>query len=251
MLEQTITQLRQLKLTGMADALLSQIEQPGTYEGLSFEQRIQLLADSEAREREQRKQKRLIKAARFKLAAHAQDIDYLHPGGLQQSVMASLLQCDWLNKAQNILFTGPCGSGKTFIACAPGHTACMKGHSVKYYRLSRLLMMLTRSKADGTYLKTLQSLAKTELLIIDDWALELLKAVQRNDLMELMDDRHGHASTIMLSQLPTDQWHQSIGDNTIADAILDRLMHNAHRLKLKGESMRKTRSSLTDGEHLG
>ncbi len=112
-------------------------------------------------------------------------------------------------------------------------------------------MMLTRSKADGTYLKTLQSLAKTELLIIDDWALELLKAVQRNDLMELMDDRHGHASTIMLSQLPTDQWHQSIGDNTIADAILDRLMHNAHRLKLKGESMRKTRSSLTDGEHLG
>ena len=112
-------------------------------------------------------------------------------------------------------------------------------------------MMLTRSKADGTYLKTLQSLAKTELLIIDDWALELLKAVQRNDLMELMDDRHGHASTIMLSQLPTDQWHQSIGDNTIADAILDRLKHNAHRLKLKGESMRKTRSSLTDGEHLG
>ena len=102
-----------------------------------------------------------------------------------------------------------------------------------------------------TYLKTLQSLAKTELLIIDDWALELLKAVQRNNLMELMDDRHGHASTIMLSQLPTDQWHQSIGDNTIADAILDRLMHNAHRLKLKGESMRKTRSSLTDGEHLG
>ena len=150
MLEQTITQLRQLKLTGMADALLSQIEQPGTYEGLSFEQRIQLLADTEAREREQRKQKRLIKAARFKLAAHAQDIDYLHPGGLQQSVMASLLQCDWLNKAQNILFTGPCGSGKTFIACAPGHTACMKGHSVKYYRLSRLLMMLTQSKADGT-----------------------------------------------------------------------------------------------------
>ncbi len=196
MLEQTITQLRQLKLTGMADALPGQIEQPGTYEGLSFEQRIQLLA------------------------AHAQAIDYLHPRGLPQSVMASLLQCDWLNKAQNILITGPCGSGKTFIACALGHTACMKGYSVKYYRLSRLLMMLTQSKADGTYLKTLQSLAKTELLNIDDWGLEPLKAVQRNDLMELMDDRHGNASTIMLSQLPTEQWHQSIGDNTIADAIL-------------------------------
>ncbi len=180
----------------MADALPGQIEQPGTYEGLSFEQRIQLLA------------------------AHAQAIDYLHPRGLPQSVMASLLQCDWLNKAQNILITGPCGSGKTFIACALGHTVCMKGYSVKYYRLSRLLMMLTQSKADGTYLKTLQSLAKTELLNIDDWGLEPLKAVQRNDLMELMDDRHGNASTIMLSQLPTEQWHQSIGDNTIADAIL-------------------------------
>ena len=199
MLEQTITQLRQLKLSGMANALVSQSEQPSTYDGLPFEQRLQLLADSEY---------------------------------------------------QNLLITGPCGSGKTYIACAMGHTACMKGYSVKYYRLSRLMLELTQAKADGTYSKALQTLAKLDCLIIDDRGLEPLKAAQRNDLMEIMDDRNETTSTIMISQLPTDQWYQSIGDNTLADAILDRLMHNAHRINLKGESMRKTQSDLTDREHL-
>lgn len=251
MLEQTITQLRQLKLGGMANALVDQSEQPGTYEGLSFAERIQLITDSEQQEREHRKQQRLLKAAKFKLAANVKDIDYQQPRGLQQSMIASLLLCDWLNKSQNLLVTGPCGSGKTYIACALGHTACMKGHSVKYYRLSRLLLELTQAKADGSYSKALQSLAKLDLLILDDWGLESLQAAQRNDLMEIMDDRHDCSSTVIISQLPTDQWHQSIGDNTLADAILDRLMHNAHRIKLKGESMRKLQSILTDGEHLG
>ena len=251
MLEQTLSQLRQLKLTGMANALAGQIEQPNTYQDLPFEQRLQLLADSEVQDREQRKQQRLLKAAKFKLAANARDIDYQHPRGLKQAVMASLLHCDWINKAQNLLVTGPCGSGKTYIACAMGHTACMKGYSVKYYRLSRLMLELTQAKADGSYSKALQSLAKLDCLIIDDWGLEPLKAAQRNDLMEIMDDRHECSSTIMISQLPTDQWYQSIGDNTLADAILDRLMHNAHRIKLKGESMRKLQSDLTDREHLG
>ena len=127
----------------------------------------------------------------------------------------------------------------------------MKGYSIKYYRLSRLLLALSQAKADGSYSKSLQSLAKLDLLILDDWGLEPLTAAQRNDLMEIMDDRHGCSSTAMISQLPTDQWYQSIGDNTLADAILDRLMHNAHRISLKGESMRKTQSKLTDGEHLG
>jgi len=251
MLEQTITQLRQLKLGGMANALINQTEQPGTYEGLSFAERIQLLADSEAQERNHRKQQRLLKAARFKLAANVKDIDYRQPRGLKQSLIASLLACEWLNKSQNLLITGPCGCGKTYIACALGHTACMKGYSVKYYRLSRLLLALTQAKADGSYSKAMQSLAKLDLLILDDWGLEPLQAAQRNDLMEIMDDRHDSVSTLIISQLPTDQWHQSIGDNTLADAILDRLMHNAHRIKLKGESMRKLQSKLTDGEHLG
>lgn len=250
MIEQTIIQLRQLKLSGMANALVSQMEQPNTYTGLPFEERLQLLADSEYQDREHRKQQRLLKGAKFKLAANSHDIDFQHPRGLNQSMMASLLQCNWLHQSQNILITGPCGSGKTYIACAIGHTVCMKGYSVKYYRLSRLMLELTQAKADGTYSKALQTLAKLKCLIIDDWGLEPLKAAQRNDLMEIMDDRNESASTIMISQLPTDQWYQSIGDNTLADAILDRLMHNAHRIKLKGESMRKTRSNLTEREHL-
>lgn len=166
-------------------------------------------------------------------------------------MMASLLQCDWINKHQNLLLTGPCGSGKTYLACALGHTACTKGYSAKYYRLSRLMLELTQAKADGTYSKALQQLARMDMLILDDWGLEPLKAAHRNDLMEIMDDRNGSTSTVIISQLPTDQWYQSIGDNTLADAILDRLMHNAHRINLKGESMRKIQSELTEREHLG
>jgi len=239
MLENTITQLRQLKLGGMANALITQQEQPSTYEGLSFAERLQLLADHEQNDRENRKQQRLLKAAQLKIAAHPQDIDYQHPRGLQQSQMATLLQCDFLNKQQNLLLTGPCGSGKTYLACALSHAACMKGYRVKYHRLSRLLLGLAQHKADGSYAKALQNLAKLDVLILDDWGLEPLDGAQRNDLMEIMDDRNGSSSTIIISQLPTDQWYQSIGDNTLADAILDRLMHNAHRIKLKGESMRK------------
>jgi DNA replication protein DnaC len=242
MIEQTLTQLRQLKLSGMANALASQIEQPGTYEALSFEERVQLLTDSEQLDRNQRKQQRLLKAARLKIDANPKAIDYQHPRGLQQAMMAKLLQLEWMNKNQNLLITGPCGSGKTYIACALAHAACMKGYRVKYYRLSRLLLELTQSKADGSYSKALQALSKLECLILDDWGLEPMNAAQRNDLMEIMDDRHGCSSTVMISQLPTDQWYQSIGDNTLADAILDRLMHNAHRIKLKGESMRKLQS---------
>ena len=160
------------------------------------------------------------------------------------------MQCDWINKAQNLLLTGPCGSGKTYIACALGHQACLKGYSTKYYRVSRLTLALTQAKADGTYLKLLKSIAGFHLLILDDWGLEPLSAAARHDLMEMMDDRYGQTTTLMTSQLPTEQWYQSIGDNTLADAILDRLMHNAHRINLKGESMRKKMNSLTQVEHL-
>jgi len=218
---------------------------------LSFIERLSLLLEQENLQREQRKQQRLIRQARFKLNACVQDIDYQHPRNLKKSQLAQLAQGDWINRSQNLLLTGPCGSGKTYLACALGHNACMQGYSVRYYRLSRLLLELTQTKADGTYHKKLQQLAKIQLLIIDDWGLETLKPAQRNDLMEIMDDRHGDTSTAVISQLPTDQWYAAIGDNTLADAILDRLMHNAHRLLLKGESMRKIMSDLTQDEHLG
>ncbi len=247
---QVINQLRQLKLGGMADALQRQSEQPGTYEGLTFEQRLQLLADHELSIRQERRQQRLLSAAKLKLAANAKAIDYQQQRGLNQEKMARLLQCDWLKKAQNLLVTGPCGCGKTYIACALAHTACMKEYSVRYFRLSRLMLTLLQAKADGTYSKLLAMLARTDLLILDDWGLEPLTAPQRNDLMEIMDDRHGNTSTLIISQLPTENWYQSIGDSTLADAILDRLMHNAHRLDLRGESMRKIRSSLTQRDHL-
>tara|TARA_R100000789_G_scaffold77130_1_gene72421 strand:- start:11 stop:727 length:717 start_codon:yes stop_codon:yes gene_type:complete len=181
----------------------------------------------------------LVRQARFKLRASIQDIDYQHPRNLKKAQVAQLAQTDWLERGQNLLITGPCGSGKTYLGCALGHQACLNGLGTRYYRISRLLLELTQAKADGTYQKTLNQLAKVKLLILDDWGLEALKPAHRNDLMEIMDDRHGTHSTMIISQLPTDQWYAAIGDNTLADAILDRLMHNAHRWALKGESMRK------------
>ena len=165
MIEQTLNQLRQLKLTGMAGALQTQQEQPGTYEGLAFSERLQLLVNHEAQERQQRKQQRLMRTAQFKLKADAQAIDYQHPRGLQQSLMASLLLCDWIHQAQNLLLTGPCGSGKTYLACALGRQACMKGFSAKYYRLSRLILALTQAKADGSYSKLLKTLANFNVTV--------------------------------------------------------------------------------------
>jgi DNA replication protein DnaC len=251
MTTQTLMQLRELKLGGMAAALQTQLEQVGTYEGLPFVERLALLLDQENLSRQQRKQERLIRQAHFKLRASVQEIDYQHPRNITPSQIAQLAQGDWINRGQNLLITGPCGSGKTYLACALGHNACLHGYSVRYYRLSRLLLSLTQAKADGSYQKQLKLLARVQCLIIDDWGLEPLKPAHRNDLMEIMDDRHGHTSTLMVSQLPTDQWYSSIGDNTLADAILDRLMHNAHSLQLKGESMRKILGELTQDEHLG
>ena len=250
MMQHTQTQLRQLKLTGMADALRRQDELPNQYDSLSFAERLQLLVDHEELIREQRKQQRLLKGAKLKLNASAKAIDYTYPRGLKQSQFAALLSGGWIHKHQNVLFTGPCGCGKTYLACALAEAACMSGYSAKYYRLSRLLLELTQAKADGTYRKLLQQLAKLDLLILDDWGLEPFEAAQRNDLMEIMDDRHGLSSTIIISQLPTEEWYRAIGDNTLADAILDRLMHNAHRIKLKGESMRKQQPELTEREQL-
>lgn len=250
MTAQTINQMRELRLSAMASAFEQQLEHVGTYESLSFTERLSLLLEQELLMRENRKQDRLLRQARFKLSATVQEIDYSHPRNIQKKQIAQLATGEWLGRHQNLLITGPCGSGKTYLACALGQSACVQGRSARYFRLSRLMLELTQAKADGTYHKLLKQLAKVELLIMDDWGLEQLQPAQRNDLLEIFDDRHGSQSTMVISQLPTDQWYASIGDNTLADAILDRLMHNAHHLKLKGESMRQKMGKLTEREHL-
>lgn len=239
-----LAQLRALKLGGMAASLQTQLEQVGTYDALAFTERLTLLLDQEALSRDNRKQQRLIAQARFRVAAHLQDLDYHAPRHLKRDQIAQLATGDWIAKGQNVLITGPCGSGKTYLACALGEAACLRDYSVRYYRLSRLFLEMTHAKAEGTYQKFLQQLSKTHLLILDDWGMDTLATSARHDLMEVMDDRYGRGSTLVISQLPTEQWYATIGDNTLADAILDRLMHNAHRIQLKGESMRKKRSSL-------
>lgn len=249
--QQSLTQLRTLKLSGMADALDLQWQQPQTYDDLSFDERIGLMIHQEMTSRDDKRLQRLLKNARFKIVARMEDIDYTHPRGLMKSQIAALQTGDWITKHRNLIFTGPTGCGKTFLACALGHYACHHGFSVRYFRATRLFDRLTISHGDGSYLKLINQIAKTDVLIIDDWGLEELTQSQRNDLLEIMDDRHGRKSTIVTSQLPATKWHSFIGEATLADAILDRLLHNAHKLKLKGESMRKVKAALTQDEHLG
>jgi DNA replication protein DnaC len=250
MQQQCLTQLRTLKLSGMVQAVELQWSQPQTYDDLDFDERLGLMVNQELTSRANKRLQRLLKAARFKVDANIKDIDYAHPRGLKKSQLASLLTVEWIHKKQNLVITGPTGCGKTYLACAIGHHACHYDHSVRYYRATRLFESLTISHGDGSYLKLINQIAKADLLIIDDWGLETLTQSQRNDLLEIMEDRHGSKSTIVTSQLPITKWHTHIGDNTLADAILDRLLHNAHKLELKGESMRKAMSSLTEDEHL-
>jgi DNA replication protein DnaC len=246
---QTLQTLRSLRLTGMAEALEQQLSQPSTHEELGFEQRLAILVDRENTYRHNNKITRLLKQAKLKVQAHPEDIDYSHPRGLQQSQFADLLCNQWLHQHHNVLITGPTGCGKTYLGCVLGTQACRHGLSVRYYRTSRLLESLSIAHGDGNFTRLISQLAKTDLLILDDWGLEKMSLSQRNDLLEIMEDRHGLKSTLITSQLPIAQWHKMIGDATLADAILDRLLHNSHKLKLRGESMRKTTSKLADSDH--
>ena len=190
-----------------------------------------------------------LRRARLKHHACIEDIDFRHRRGLDKDLVLSLADGRWVREHLNVLITGPTGVGKTWVACALAHSACRHGHSATYLRLPRLLTELAIARADGRYPKLLASLAKTEVLIVDDWGLAKLSAENRRDLLEIIEDRHGVRSTIATSQFPVEKWHDVIGDPTLADAILDRLVHSAYQLNLKGESMRKRPRTLTQTDH--
>ena len=245
LMQQTRDHLTTLRLTGMLQALEEQIEQPALAE-LSFEERLGILVDREILYRENRRLGRLLSAAKLRVSACVEDIDYRHARGLDKPRMASLITLDWLRQSLNLCLTGPTGCGKTWLACALGNEACRRGFSVRYLRLPQLFEMLRIAHGDGSYPKLMNKLLKTDLLILDDWGIQKISAAQRNDLMEVIEDRHGRRSTLITSQLPIEHWHDYIGEATIADAVLDRLLHGAHRLNLTGDSMRRQQAELTE-----
>ena len=237
----TSEKLLTLRLLGMAKALDEQRRIP-EIQDLGFEERLGLMVDREVTERDNRRLSSRLRKAKLRLDAAVEDIKYRPVRGLDKSLMLALSSCRWIDEHLNILITGATGVGKSYIACALAQKACREGHSVLYFRLPRLLQELGLARVDGRYGKLLATLAKTGVVVLDDLGLGPLTDEQRRDLLEMFDDRHGNRSTIVTSQLPVKHWHEALGDPTLADAILDRLVHNSHRIDLKGDSMRKPRN---------
>ncbi|MDD9998997.1 MAG: IS21-like element helper ATPase IstB [Rhodospirillaceae bacterium] len=238
----TIDKLAELRLAGMRTALMDQ-QNMSEIEALSFEERLGLLLDHEAAFRAERRLKWRLRNARLRYSAVVEDLDYRHPRGLDKALMTRLVTGQWIGKRLNLLITGPTGTGKSWIACALGNKACRDGFTVQYHRLSRLFDELGYAHGDGRYPKVMKKLARTDVIILDDWGLAKLTAPQRRELLEILEDRHERRSTLVTSQLPVEHWHKMIGEPTHADAILDRLVHNAYRIVLKGESMRKMKAN--------
>ena len=240
--------LAALRLPGFLQGLEEQTASTH-YADLTFEERLGMLVDREWHRRQNARLAKGIRSARFQQNALVEDLDLTATRGLDRRIVLEFTQCEWVRHHLNMIVLGPTGAGKTFLACALGQAACRQAITVRYLRTSRLLQDLAHAHADGSYPQLLNSLAKISLLIIDDWLRDPISPSQARDLLEIIDDRYGYGSTIVATQIPVAEWHQNIPDTTIADAILDRLLHNAHRLELKGESQRKKRSPLAQNDH--
>jgi DNA replication protein DnaC len=240
--QQTLEKMNAMKLSGMSEAFQQQLASTECAR-LSFDERLGLLVDSEWIAREQRKLKRRLRSAKMRYAASVEDIDFKHPRGLDRQQVLSLGNCGWIQSRHNLLITGPTGIGKSYLVCAFVERACRRGYSAAYLRLPRLLQQLAVGRGDGSYDRLLGRLARLDLLAIDDWLLAPLRDGERRDILEVIEDRSERASTLVASQLISKDWHAVIGDPNLADSICDRLLHNAHRLDLKGPSIRRTKAA--------
>ena len=245
MINQTIGKLYEMKLDGMAEAVKQQMENPQAL-SLSFEDRIALIVDRQWDLKETRGLRRRLQVAKLKQQAAVEDIDFATSRGLDKAAMLSLSECNFVKSHSNIIITGPTGVGKTYIACAIAQKACRMKHSVRYFRCGNLLSSMSIARADGSYPSLMRRLEKIDVLVIDDWGMYPLDQEAARDIFEALDDRSQRGSVIIVSQIPTQNWYDMIAAPTIADAILDRLVHNAYRIEMTGESMRKKQPPLTE-----